>query len=96
MDLGAKKWGDDIYAVEFSKQSWAAVEILNKPGAEVGALIKVSHDGKRLRELAPGKFNLPGGVAVDHRNRVYVAGPVFGPGSVQVVDQGRRHHRGHR
>jgi hypothetical protein len=92
MDLGAKKYDDDLYAVEFSKLGWPAVEILKKPGAEVGALIKVSDDGSRLRELAPGSFNLPGGVAVDRYENVYVAGPVFGPGSVQVV---KKHHRSH-
>ena len=92
MDLAAGDHGQ-IYAVEMSKQSWLKAE-LKLPGAEVGALIKVSDWGKHQRELAPGKFILPGGVAVGEHDEVYVAGPVFGPGSVQRVDSFDRHHSG--
>ncbi len=36
-------------------------------------------------ELAKGQLNLPGGVGVSKSGLVYVASPVFGPGSVARV-----------
>jgi hypothetical protein len=92
MDLAAGDHGQ-IYAVEMSKQSWLKAE-LKLPGSQVGALIEVSDWGKRQREIAPGAFNLPGGVATGDRGEVYVAGPVFGPGSVQRVDSFDHHRSG--
>jgi len=84
--------GVAIYAVEMSKMSWLAVE-LKKPGAEIGALIKVSDWGRTQQELAAGQLKLPGGVVVDRDGVIYVAGPVLGPGSVVSVGTSDSHHR---
>ncbi|KAB2812803.1 ScyD/ScyE family protein [Pimelobacter simplex] len=78
-DLAAGPKG--IYALELSKKSWLGFE-LGVPGAQEGGLFLVRRPGQhpRVRELAPGKLMLPGGVDVsDH---VYVVGPLFGPGAL--------------
>ncbi len=76
--------GGAIYAVELSKMSWLAAEF-EVPGAEVGAVVRVSPDGKRMRELSPGKAILPGAVAIGPAGGVFVSGPVFGPGGVRRI-----------
>jgi hypothetical protein len=76
--------GGAVYAAELSKMSWLAAE-LEVPGAEVGSVIRISHDQQVRRELSPGKVVLPGGVAVGGAGNVFVSGPVFGPGGVMRV-----------
>jgi hypothetical protein len=58
-------------------------------GATDGALFVQYRGGHQRggyrRELAKGKLSLPGGVGVSKSGAVYVASPVFGPGSVARV-----------
>ncbi len=75
---------DALYAAELSKMSWLAVEG-GVEGSTEGAVIKISKDRSRTRELKPGKVHLPGGVAVGRNGGVYVSGPVFGPGGIMKV-----------
>ncbi len=76
--------GGAIYAAEMSKMGWLAAE-MDVPGAHEGAVVRISPDGERMRELSPGKAVLPGGVAVGGGGSVFVSGPVFGPGGVKRV-----------
>ncbi len=78
-DLAADKHG--IYALELSKMSWFQWE-LGVPGAEVGGLFSVNRWG-RARELVRDQLVLPGGV--DASDKVYVVGPLFGPGALAKV-----------
>lgn len=82
-DLAAGEKG--IYALELSKKSWFAFE-LGLPGAQEGGLFLIRDRGSkpRVRELAAGHLMIPGGVDVDGR-RVYVVGPLFGPGALLRV-----------
>lgn len=75
---------DALYAAELSKMSWLAVE-MQAEGASEGAIIKISKNRERMRELSPGKVHLPGGVAVGGNGNVFTSGPVFGPGGVMKV-----------
>jgi hypothetical protein len=83
VDLGADLWGN-IYAVSLSKLSWLAVE-LGVEGAEVGAVYKISKWGHKVRELAKDQLINPGGVDVSWWGKVYVTGPVFGPGALSTI-----------
>jgi hypothetical protein len=74
--------GGSIYALELSKMGWMAVEG-GAPGSDVGAVIRISHDKRLQRELKPGKFKTPGGIAVGPRGGVFVTTPVFGPGKIK-------------
>lgn len=94
MALDASKSSGNLYAVEMSKKSWLKAE-LKRPGAQIGALIEITGYGKGIRELAPGELTLPGGVAVDERGTVFVAGPVLGKGG-EVVAVGGHRDRNHR
>jgi hypothetical protein len=78
-DLAAGQEG--VYALELSKMSWLAFE-LGLPGSEVGGLFLVRGPGRspRVVELLPDQLILPGGVDVS--DRVYVVGPLFGPGAL--------------
>ena len=70
-----------IYAVTLSKKSWLAIEAKPPvPGARIGGLFKVSPWGHHIRELAKDKLMLPGGADTTCDGRLYVTGPVFGPG----------------
>jgi hypothetical protein len=85
VDLGAGP-GNKIYVVELARASWLQFEL---NGATEGALF-VQYRGGHQRggfrhELAKGQLNLPGGVGVSKSGVVYVASPVFGPGSVARV-----------
>jgi hypothetical protein len=80
VDLAAGPHGS-IYALTLSKLSWLAFET-QVPGAEIGGLFKVSRWGHHVRELAKDQLTLPGGVDTDYFGRIYVAGPVFGPGTL--------------
>ncbi len=74
-----------IYAVTLSKKSWLAAEADPPvPGASVGGLFKVSRSGD-VREIAVDKLTLPGGADTSRSGRVYVTGPVFGPGALVSV-----------
>ncbi|QNN53191.1 ScyD/ScyE family protein [Nocardioides mesophilus] len=76
-----------LYVAELSKLSWVAIESKPPvPGADIGAVIRISPDRTNRRELKPGQVHLPGEVAVDSTGRAYVSGPIFGPGSVFRVD----------
>jgi len=83
VDLGADRHGN-IYAVSLSKKSWLAFE-LGVPGAEVGALYKISKHGHKVRELAKNKLITPGGVDISTSGKVYVTGPVFETGALSTI-----------
>lgn len=83
VDLSADRRGN-LYVTELSKMSWLAMEI-EAPGAEVGAVLKVSHHGHKMRELAKDKVILPGGTDVAANGDLYLTGPVFGPGSLMRI-----------
>jgi hypothetical protein len=73
-----------LYAAELSKMGWLAAE-MQVEGSSEGAIIKISKNRERMRELSPGKVHLPGGVAVGGNGNVFTSGPVFGPGGVMKV-----------
>ncbi|WP_193608491.1 ScyD/ScyE family protein [Nocardioides lijunqiniae] len=84
VDLGADR--RSVYAVSLSKLSWLAVEAEEPvPGAEIGALYRLTRHGHhvRTRELAKGRLVLPGGVDVGRD--IYLTGPVFGPGALTKI-----------
>jgi hypothetical protein len=85
VDLGAGP-GNKIYVVELAKASWLQFEL---NGATEGALFVQYRGGHQRggykRELAKGQLHLPGGVGVSRSGVVYVASPIFGPGSVAKV-----------
>jgi hypothetical protein len=93
MDLGADH--RSIYAVSLSKMSWLVAEADPPvPGAEIGALYRLTshhrsrhhgHHGHhvRIRELVKDQLVLPGGV--DVKGKIYVTGPVFGPGALMKI-----------
>lgn len=76
--------GGSIYAAELSKQSWLAMEF-QKPGSEVGAVIKIGHHPQFRSELSPGEVILPGAVALGPSGAVFVSGPIFGPGGFKRI-----------
>ncbi|WP_198020225.1 ScyD/ScyE family protein [Nocardioides sp. J54] len=83
VDLAADRYS--VLALELSKASWLAFE-LGLAGAEVGGLFRLwRHRGHtHARELAADQLVLPGGVdAVG--GKVYVTGPLFGPGALLRV-----------
>jgi hypothetical protein len=75
-----------IYAVTLSKKSWLAAEA-DPPvaGARIGGLFKVGPWGHDVREIAADQLMLPGGADTAGNGRVYVTGPVFGPGALVKV-----------
>ena len=82
VDLAPGRHGS-IYAVTLSKKSWLAIEAKPPvPGAKIGGLFKVSPWGHHIRELAKDKLMLPGGADTTCDGRLYVTGPVFGPGAL--------------
>jgi hypothetical protein len=81
MDLGARRHA--LYAVELSKQGWLAAES-EEPGTEIGALMKITRHGHKVRIKELVELVLPGGV--DAKDDVYVTGPVFGPGALSKLD----------
>jgi hypothetical protein len=76
--------GGAIYAAELSKMSWLAMEG-QKPGSDIGAVIRIGHDRSVRHELSAGKVRLPGAVAVGPAGNVFVSGPIFGPGGYMRV-----------
>ncbi len=79
MDLAAGPDGE-IYVLELCKQSWLQFEL--GIAAPIGALFRIDAPGAQPVELARNKLTLPGGVDVSNKGRPFVAGPVFGPGSI--------------
>jgi hypothetical protein len=73
-----------LYVAELSKMGWLAAE-MQVEGSSEGAIIKISKNRERMRELSPGRVHLPGGVAVGGNGNVFTSGPVFGPGGVMKV-----------
>ncbi|HET6625661.1 MAG TPA: ScyD/ScyE family protein [Nocardioidaceae bacterium] len=85
VDLGAGP-ANSIYALELSKKSWLAMESPEPvPGAEIGALIRLSRDRMVRHEIAKGRLVIPGGVEVNRRGSVFVTTPMFGPGRILRV-----------
>ncbi|PZF81386.1 ScyD/ScyE family protein [Jiangella anatolica] len=82
VDLGAGGNGS-VYAVELVKQSWLQWE-LGLADPPVGSLFRVRPGGART-EVAPGQLILPGGVAAGRNGRLYVTGPIFGPGALSRI-----------
>jgi hypothetical protein len=73
-----------IYALSLVTASWAAWELLG--AAPVGGLFKIpAGGGTPVAVDTGGPLILPGGVDVDRAGQVWVAGAVFGPGSVRTV-----------
>lgn len=81
VDLAPGSHGS-IYAVELARQSWFQWEL--DPSLNVGSLFRVRPGGSRT-ELAAGKLILPGGVDTGRHGKIYVTGPVFGPGSLSRI-----------
>ena len=84
MDLGASH--RSLYAVSLSKLGWLAIESEEPvPGAEIGGLYRISRHRHHVhvKELAKDQLVLPGGVDVSRK--VYVVGPVFGPGALSKI-----------
>lgn len=77
----------ELYVLELVKASWLAWEAGLDPG--VGGLF-VTKDGGPGRELADDQLTTPGGVDTTKDGKVFVAGPVFGPGEVARVRTGNR------
>jgi hypothetical protein len=85
VDLGAGP-GNKIYVVELAKASWLQFELNGATEGAVFVQYRGGHQrGGYRRELAKGLLHLPGGVGVSKSGVVYVAGPIFGPGSVSRV-----------
>ncbi len=85
VDLAPGSHGS-IYAVTLSKKSWLATEAQPPvPGARTGGLFKVGPWGHDVREIAADRLTLPGGADTARNGRVYVTGPVFGPGALVRV-----------
>lgn len=82
VDLGAGSHGS-VYAVELVKESWFQWE-LGLVDPPVGGLFRVRPGGART-ELAAGQLILPGGVAAGSHGRLYVTGPIFGPGALSRI-----------
>lgn len=82
VDLGPGSHGS-VYAVELVKQSWLQWE-LGLADPPVGGLFRVRPGGSRT-ELAAGQLILPGGVDAGRHGRLYVTGPVFGPGALSRI-----------
>jgi hypothetical protein len=68
-----------IYAVELVTQSWFQWELGIAP--PIGGLFRVRPGGS-IKELVPGTLTLPGGVDTSRHGKIYVTGPIFGPGSL--------------
>ncbi len=84
VDLEAGPDGS-IYVVELAKQSWLQWEE-GIGGPPIGSVFRIPAGGGAAVELAPGEFILPGGVAVGRDGKVYVSGPIFGPGAVSQIE----------
>jgi hypothetical protein len=78
-----------VYALELSKMSWLQWE-LGVEGADIGGLFRVSKWGRRIEELVPDQLVTPGGVDTSH-HRIYLVGPIFGPGALMTIDFGGGH-----
>jgi hypothetical protein len=81
-DLAAGHRG--IYALELSKLSWLQFE-MQAPDSEIGGLflIKRHHHHTHNHELVPDQLITPGGVDVS--DRIYIVGPLFGPGALMKI-----------
>lgn len=82
VDLAPGSHGS-IYAVELVQQSWLQWE-LGLADPPIGGLFRVRPGGSRT-ELAAGQLILPGGVDTGRHGKIYVTGPVFGPGSLSRI-----------
>ncbi|MCW2852831.1 MAG: hypothetical protein JWM84_2495 [Nocardioides sp.] len=84
VDLGADR--RSVYAVSLSKLGWLAAEAEEPvPGAEIGALYRLTERRHHVRtqELVKDQLVLPGGVDVERS--IYLTGPVFGPGALTKI-----------
>ena len=91
VDLAAGHRG--IYALELSKLSWFQMEF-GAEGSEIGGLflIKRHHHHTHAHELVPDQLIMPGGVDVS--DRIYVTGPLFGPGALMKIGHDHGHGGG--
>lgn len=84
VDLAPAKDGG-IYALELVQESWAAWEFLGAP--PIGGLFKVPAGGGSAAEVdTGGPLILPGGVDTEVNGKVWLSGPIFGPGTVHHLD----------
>lgn len=82
-DLAADSRGG-IYVVELVQQSWLQWE-LGLVDPPVGGLFRIPRGGGDPVELAAGQLILPGAADVDHHGKVFITGPVFGPGALSKI-----------
>jgi len=78
VDLAAAPDGS-IYVAELVKRSWLQWELGAEP---IGGVFRIPPGGGDAVELAADQLPLPGGVEAGRNGKVYVAGPIFGPGSI--------------
>jgi hypothetical protein len=81
-----------LAVVQLARNSWLKWELSGGAPSGPNAIgsLYLQFPGKHhkagyKKELVRGKLILPGGTAISRRGQVYVAGPVFGPGSVSRV-----------
>ena len=82
VDLAAGPNGE-IYVVELVKRSWLQWEL--EIAEPIGGLFRIPAPGAEPVEHAPDRLILPGGADVSDDGRLFVSGPVFGPGSIVRV-----------
>lgn len=75
---------DGIYALSLVNASWFAWEVLGVD--PIGGVWLVEDEGEGPEAVDTGDpLILPGGIDVDRKDRVWVSGPIFGPGSVRTL-----------
>ncbi|MDX6246800.1 MAG: hypothetical protein QOF10_160 [Kribbellaceae bacterium] len=83
-----------LAVVQLARNSWLKWEQSGNPPSPTGSAaigsLYLQYPGKHhkagyKKELVRGKLHLPGGTAISKHGQVYVAGPIFGPGSVSRV-----------
>jgi DNA-binding beta-propeller fold protein YncE len=75
---------DGIYAVSLVNASWFAWEVLQLE--PIGGVWLVEDEGEDPEAVDTGEpLILPGGIDVDSKERIWVSGPIFGPGSVHTL-----------
>jgi hypothetical protein len=83
-----------LAVVQLARNSWLKWEQSGNPPSPTGSAaigsLYLQYPGKHhkagyKKELVRGKLHLPGGAAISKHGQVYVAGPIFGPGSVSKV-----------
>lgn len=83
VDLAATD-DEEILAISLVNASWFAWEVLGVD--PIGGVWLVEDEGEEPEAVDTGApLILPGGIDVDRKERIWVSGPVFGPGSVHTL-----------